>query len=318
MNIEASIREEKYAAWVVLPIEFDADRTTLSFQFDGMNFYTDNNRIEMNVEPFRNYRGTAPQPETTQIQHASIIGAALKSISDGSLSKVVVSCIKHEPRKLQSLDSIFEQLVTSYPHACVFALSHPDHGIWMGATPELLLYKDGSNYRTVSLAGTQAYTDENIMDWSDKLKHEQSLVTDFIIESILKSGAMNIKSKGPYTSQAGPLAHLKTDILFTSERDSRDIIKELQPTPAVCGVPRDAARDFIAANSNFDRRLYSGRIGFKLSDNRELHFVSLRCMQLFPDHFEIHVGGGVVAQSNAEEEWNETEIKANVLRKFLH
>jgi isochorismate synthase len=49
----------------------------------------------------------------------------------------------------------------------------------------------------------------------------------------------------------------------------------------------------------------------------EIHFVNLRCMQVFDDHFELHVGGGIVAGSTAADEWHETEIKANVLRNLL-
>jgi isochorismate synthase len=56
----------------------------------------------------------------------------------------------------------------------------------------------------------------------------------------------------------------------------------------------------------------------RFSTGDEIHFVNLRCMQVFSDHFEIHVGGGIVAGSTPEEEWHETELKANVLRNLIH
>ncbi len=318
MNIEQSISEGKYLARVVLPSEIDEARNIKYFEFDGENFQSDHNEGTLIIEPFREFSGIAPQPETTQMQHASVVAAALNEIDEGLIKKVVVSCIKHEPRNTKSLDVVFSELIANYPNAFVFVLNHPQHGAWMGATPELLLRKEDQNFQTVSLAGTQLYSGEKEIQWSDKLKSEQSLVTDFILESLSKCGAMNIASKGPYTSHAGPLVHLKTEIQFTGAIDSTEIIRQLQPTPAVCGVPRKAALQFIDRHSNFERRLYAGRIGLAMPNNRELHFVTLRCMQIFSDHFEIHVGGGIVAQSNAYDEWNETEIKANVLRKFLH
>jgi isochorismate synthase len=296
MNIEQSISEGKYLARVVLPSEIDEARNIQYFEFDGENFQSDHNEGTLIIEPFREFSGIAPQPETTQMQHASVVAAALNEIDEGLIKKVVVSCIKHEPRNTKSLDVVFSELIANYPNAFVFVLNHPQHGAWMGATPELLLRKEDQNFQTVSLAGTQLYSGEKEIQWSDKLKSEQSLVTDFILESLSKCGAMNI----------------------TGAIDSTEIIRQLQPTPAVCGVPRKAALQFIDRHSNFERRLYAGRIGLAMPNNRELHFVTLRCMQIFSDHFEIHVGGGIVAQSNAYDEWNETEIKANVLRKFLH
>jgi len=55
----------------------------------------------------------------------------------------------------------------------------------------------------------------------------------------------------------------------------------------------------------------------RFNSGDELQFVNLRCMQVFDDHFELHVGGGVVVGSSPEEEWQETEMKADVLRRFL-
>jgi isochorismate synthase len=318
MSIEQAIAGSKYESWIVLPVEFDPTRNTQHFQLKGELFQSDQRDASLIVEPFQAYSGIASQPETTKAQHAQVIADALKSIQEGRLTKVVVSCIKHETRSSKSLDEIFKQLIENYPNAFVFALNHPQHGVWMGATPELLLRKEGQHFQTVSLAGTQSYTANNEIIWSDKLKQEQSVVTDFIIESIRDCAAKQVTINGPFTSYAGPLAHLKTEIRFTGEMTSHEIIKNLQPTPAICGVPREEAMKFIETHSNFDRRLYAGRMGLVMPDNRELHFVTLRCMQVFSDHFEIHVGGGIVAQSNAEEEWNETEMKASVLRTFLH
>ena len=110
---------------------------------------------------------------------------------------------------------------------------------------------------------------------------------------------------------------MKTDIRFLSQISSSAIIDALQPTPAVCGLPREEALAFIQQHADFDRRLYAGRIGLHHPSGDEIHFVNLRCMQVFEDHFELHVGGGIVAGSIAADEWRETEIKADVLRAII-
>jgi isochorismate synthase len=209
-------------------------------------------------------------------------------------------------------------MAARYENAFVYIMHHPQYGIWMGATPELLLEKKEYTWHTVSLAGTQAFQAEKTITWSEKLKREQQLVTSYITDQLGELGASVLMVQGPYTAQAGPLSHLKTDISFTSSLNSSAIIEKLQPTPAVCGLPRDIALAFIAQNCDFERRLYAGRLGIVKANGNEIHFVNLRCMQVFDDHFELHVGGGIVAGSTPEDEWRETEMKADVLRSILH
>jgi isochorismate synthase len=317
MSIDAAISNNEYFAILVLPSQFDAARSPISLSLMDGTMTNASNNIALHLAPFAPYSGNAPQPETKREEHSQTIHKALAALEIGSLEKVVISCIKHAPRGHQSLDAIFDRLKEQYSGAMVYVLHHPDYGTWMGATPELLLHKKDSSFHTVSLAGTQPYAENHEMYWNEKLRREQSLVTDFILENIAHIGATDMRTDGPFTAKAGPLAHLKTDIHFTSAASTDNIIRQLQPTPAVCGLPRKNAMQFIQENSNSIRRLYAGRIGLRYNTGDEIHFVNLRCMQVFDDHFELHVGGGIVAGSIAEDEWHETEIKANVLRNLL-
>lgn len=314
MSIDDLIQKESFFAMCVLPLEFGAERTPHLFELNESSFQSKSGDT-FSVEPFNVFHGNNPQLETRREEHREIVQGALQSMDDGIFEKVVVSCIKHVPRGSQSLQTIFERLTDRYANAFVYALNHPVFGIWMGATPELLLHKKGAFYHTVSLAGTQPFSDN--LHWSDKLQREQQLVTDFIQQTIASCNGRLEKITGPYTTQAGPLAHLKTDLYFTSDSKSDFILKELQPTPAVCGLPRQAAHNFIRTHASFERRLYAGRLGIRFPSGDEIHFVNLRCMQVFDSHFELHVGGGIVEGSNAEDEWQETEMKADVLRKML-
>jgi isochorismate synthase len=317
MNIDAAISNKTPFAILVLPAEFDATRSPIAFEYVNGRFIQPDMQIELSLAPFSSYFGNETQAATSKETHAQLIHLALQRIESRELEKVVISCIKHAPRSAQTLDAIFHKLTAHYPTAMVYALHHPDYGTWMGATPELLLHKAGNRFHTVSLAGTQAYSDTHEIQWNEKLRREQSLVTDFIVQTIEQCGGVDITMHGPYTAQAGPLAHLKTNIHFTGSTAADQYIKQLQPTPAVCGLPREPALDFLNTHSTAQRRLYAGRIGLRYPSGDEIHFVNLRCMQVFEDHFELHVGGGIVTGSIAEEEWHETEIKANVLRNLL-
>lgn len=318
MSIDEAVARNECIAQYVLPIEFDAARKRTSLRFTSDNLYQSDEGIQLDISPFAPNFSHDTQPATSEDDHKISVRAALDAIQNGSFEKVVISCIKHAPRKATSLETLLLRLVERYPSAFVYMLHHPQFGIWIGATPELLLHKQGQRFRTVSLAGTQPFSADGPLVWSEKLKREQHVVTDFILEKLSVCNATHVELDGPYTAQAGPLAHLKTDIRFHSNQSSTSIISALQPTPAVCGLPREQALAFILAHAKFDRRLYCGRLGLSFPSRDEIHFVNLRCMQVFEDHFELHVGGGIVAGSTPEEEWRETELKADVLRNLLH
>ena len=90
----------------------------------------------------------------------------------------------------------------------------------------------------------------------------------------------------PYAIKAGNLWHIKTDISakLKPKQTLQPIIAALHPTPAVCGLPKQAAKDFITAFEGYDREYYSGFLGELNSDLASLKskqsdlFVNLRCM----------------------------------------
>ena len=92
----------------------------------------------------------------------------------------------------------------------------------------------------------------------------------------------------------------------------------LYPTPAVCGLPKGAARDFIVKNEYAPRQYYSGFVG-PLDPNGETHlFVSLRCMRIAEGECFLFAGGGLLADSDQEAEWRETEDKMETMGVLLH
>ncbi|MFM7726403.1 MAG: chorismate-binding protein, partial [Flavobacteriales bacterium] len=173
MSIDDIIANERFFATCVLPEEFDSTRTPIFFEYNRGTFQSASGATFI-AAPFASYHQNIPQLETPQSEHSKAVEAALQSIESGELEKVVISCIKHAKRTSLALQSIFDRLCGRYQNACVYALHHPAFGTWVGATPELLLYKQGMNYHTVSLAGTQPFSET--LQWSEKLQREQQLV----------------------------------------------------------------------------------------------------------------------------------------------
>ena len=97
----------------------------------------------------------------------------------------------------------------------------------------------------------------------------------------------------------------------------KNLIDSLHPTPAICGVPKWPATNFIGENEGYNRAFYAGYLGEINRNNETNLYVNLRCMQITQDHISLYIGGGITAASIAEKEWDETVFKAEVMKKIL-
>jgi isochorismate synthase len=203
----------------------------------------------------------------------------------------------------------FFKMTYTYGPTFVY-LANTSLGLWLGASPELLMFKKGERSFTVSLAGTKLVKDKS--PWTEKDKVEQQIVTDYIIDTVRANGASFIHTSPTFDVHAGHIKHLKTDIEFSSIPNVQEL---LHPTPAVCGLPREAAKEIIAKYEKNNRSLYSGFLG--LNGDNTSYYVNLRCMRIHDKHADVFVGAGITADSNPEQEWLETEAKADVMKKIL-
>ncbi|WP_350288720.1 isochorismate synthase [uncultured Croceitalea sp.] len=251
--------------------------------------------------------------------YLELINKAIKRIGDRELKKVVVSR-KITTQTQKNAFELFEQLLNVYPNAFKYLWFHPKVGMWLGATPETLLKVNKNSLTTTSLAGTLPAIDDDPPNWSTKEVEEQQLVTDYILTA-LSDTLINIEATVASSIKAGNLWHLKSIIRgdLNPETSLDEIIKVLQPTPAVCGVPKMAAKEFLIKNEGYDREFYTGFLGeLNFDASRTAHlYVNLRCMKLNGENATIFIGGGITKESNAESEWNETQYKSKTMLSLL-
>ncbi|MBN1598994.1 MAG: chorismate-binding protein [Bacteroidales bacterium] len=247
----------------------------------------------------------------------------IDKIRSGEFDKVVLSRVKIVEGEFTSrLIEIFKVLSDSYTNAFVYLFQVKGH-CWIGATPEPLICFENNELTTVSLAGTRTFTDENLKveNWNKKELKEQEYVTQFIENALSDYNIINYQKTGPYTKKAGRLLHLRTDFNFDIREIGdklHDLINALHPTSAVCGMPMERTREYIIGTEKHEREYYSGFLGpVGIKDKLQL-FVNLRCMKVFPDHLALYVGGGITSDSIAEDEWEETEIKAETLLSVVN
>ncbi len=91
----------------------------------------------------------------------------------------------------------------------------------------------------------------------------------------------------------------------------------MHPTPAVCGIPLDSAKQFIKQTEGYDRKYYTGFLGPCNVNGKTNLFVNLRCAELFANNINLYIGGGITKDSIPEKEWEETELKSKTLLSVL-
>ena len=214
----------------------------------------------------------------------------------------------------------FVRACNNYPRMMIYLCHTPVSGTWVGSTPEILLSGHGKEWHTVALAGTMPMQNEVMpMDWNKKNQDEQGYVADYI-RRIIKKFGNKMNEKGPYTARAGQLVHLKTDFYFLLKNTDNigNLLQDLHPTPAVCGLPKEDAFRFILENEGYDRSYYSGFIGWLDTEGHTDLYVNLRCMEIKPGETTLYAGGGILASSEIESEWTETGDKMNTMKSILY
>lgn len=295
----------------------------------------------------------APSEADSQARekHVSLVKSALEKLKSGELEKVVLS--RKEEINIPGVDPVelFRRLLKTYPAAFVYLWYHPATKVWLAATPETLLKMEGNRFKTMALAGTQKYQGTTEVEWGDKEKQEQLFVTDSILENLEKAGVSTeeIQRSEVYTTKAGNLLHLRTDItgqipstkfqIPNSEKAGVNaLVAALHPTPAVCGLPKKKAKEFILSEEGYDREFYTGFLGelnlqkniqrsrtgrnvenlaYRAVKQETALYVNLRCMKIEDDTVSIFVGGGITKDSDPEAEWEETVNKSQTMKKVL-
>ena len=257
-------------------------------------------------------------------------------LRDGTFQKIVLA----RSARLKATEhipplSLFARACKKYPRLFVALFSTERSGTWLIATPEILVSGKCGAMQTMALAGTMRLSGSQLgfdvsgsgfgkddIHWSTKNIQEQRYVETYITECI-EHYTSDFSVCGPYTSRAGDLVHLRSDISFSLNDTAHmgDLLNALHPTPAVCGMPKTATRNFIMHNESAPRNYYSGFAGTLNPDGDTNLFVTLRCMKIAqqhnaePDEYTLYAGGGLLKDSTCQSEWEETEAKMNTMRQ---
>ena len=244
----------------------------------------------------------------------------IEALRNNHFEKLVLSRSEKEENKVTiDKEGSFLSACQRYENSYVYFAYTPLTGAWMGSSPEVLLSNVSGKWMTVALAGTQSLSEGKLpQQWDYKNRIEQDVVSSYI-RQLLQNEGITLEETKPYSVKAGNLSHLRTDFYFSLPNSEQlgGLLKHLHPTPAVCGLPKQSAYQFILNNEGYDRKYYSGFIGrLNLEGTTEI-YVNLRCMHFNDTCSTLYAGGGLLASSTLEDEWIETEKKMQTMKNIL-
>ncbi len=254
-----------------------------------------------------------------------LIDHALSAIAAGQMDKVVLA---------RATDLWFSHTVSAASllaasrrvnHHCYhFMLAFDQHHAFVGSTPERLFLRQQSELMTEALAGTVASGEDDSQaaqnaHWlrnDDKNQRENLLVVDDICQR-LQGMVAGLDVMPAEVVRLRNVQHLRRRIHGELRQRSDELcLTHLQPTAAVAGFPRQPARDFIARHEPFTRQWYAGSLGY-LSRRKSEFSVSLRSALVEDRRVRLYAGAGIIAGSDAGQEWQEIDNKAAALATLL-
>ena len=251
------------------------------------------------------------------------VATAVARIRAGGLGKVVLAR-NLRATAAQPIDArvLLRRLASRYPACFTFACA----GL-IGATPELLIRRDGDRVSSLVLAGTAprgGSPDEDAalgvaMLASAKDVEEHEYAVESVREALAPLCASLEVEPRPSLLRLANVQHLATKVTgrLASDRSALSVAAALHPTAAVCGTPTDAAMDLIRELERTDRGRYAGPVGWLDAAGNGDWGIALRCAQLDGASARLFAGCGIVAGSDPAAELAEAQPKFRPMQYAL-
>ena len=195
-------------------------------------------------------------------------------------------------------------------------------------SPELFIRRHGDTLQTRPMKGTRprgGNAAEDLRLAEEMRADPKSRAENLMIVDLLRNDLGRISEIGSVRVRSlFDVETFDTVLQMTSTVQGRiashvgleQILRALFPCGSVTGAPKHRSRQIIAQLERRPRGIYTGSIGYLDADATLSLNVAIRTLELSPDRRGVlGIGGGVVADSTAQDEWNECFIKARFLTR---
>lgn len=282
----------------------------------------------LEASPASKVDGEAQLTSVASAEHFErAVAQAAAEIREGEYEKIVLAR-EVALRRSRPIDAFaaFRGLAERFPECTTFAVSEFET-TFIGASPELLVRREGRRASTMALAGSirrgaDPETDEHLGEQllaSAKNRKEHEIVVRRIERALGRFSAWIAAGQQPEVIKVKNIQHLATPIRaqLTEPRPVIELAGALHPTPAVGGEPWDSVKGRIPALEGFDRGWYTGGVGWMDQfEDGEFH-VALRSALIDDKQARLFAGCGIVGDSEPAAELAETETKLEALLPVL-
>lgn len=263
--------------------------------------------------------------QPSAVQWKADVAAAAAAVRSGAMRKVVLARQVKIANVGAGEADVIRRMRDGYPGCTVFAAGRGDR-CFVGATPELLVRVEGGTVTTGALAGSAprgATPDEDrgfgsalLASRKDRLEH--AVVVDDLRQTIDEVCTDVSAGATPSLLRVANVQHLFTPITGRL-RDLcvLDLVERLHPSPAVGGLPRDAALAWVNRHEGFDRGWYAGPIGWVDHRGEGEFAVAIRSALLRGREALLFAGCGIMGDSDPDLEYTESQLKLQSMLSAL-
>jgi salicylate biosynthesis isochorismate synthase/menaquinone-specific isochorismate synthase len=264
---------------------------------------------------------------TPPAHYEGAVARAVERIREGELEKIVLAreVRVHAGRPIDP-GPVLDGLRVGFPGCYCYLVGTPA-AAFAGASPELLVRREGGRAQTVALAGTtrrsadpavDAHLGEQLLQ-SAKEREEQAIVARRIVRTLERASVWVAAADDPVLVKVQNVQHLATPIRaqLAEPLSAMELVSLLHPTPAVGGEPWSRAAQLIPVLEGMDRGWYAGPVGWCEPGGDGEFCVALRCALLRGEVAHLYAGDGIVRDSVPSAELAETEVKLQALLPLL-
>ncbi|WP_459503217.1 isochorismate synthase DhbC [Bacillus sp. C1] len=272
-----------------------------------------------------------PVPAPSEYMHGVEQGVA--KIKDGDFKKIVLSrSLDLKSPEQVDIQKLLCDLAQHNKHGYTFAVDLPNDEersrTLIGASPELLVSRNGMQVISNPLAGSRPRSEDSIEDKrradellsSAKDLHEHAVVVEAVAAALRPyCRTLHVPEK-PSVINSETMWHLSTEVrgeLLDASVSSLELALALHPTPAVCGTPMEKAMKAIQEIEPFDREFFTGMLGWSDLNGDGEWIVTIRCAEVEENSLRLFAGAGIVAESKPEDELAETSAKFRTMLRAM-
>ncbi len=245
-------------------------------------------------------------------------GAAAQAVRARVFEKVVLARGLRVRVLGADTGQMLQQLRSGYPDCTLFAVAR-DGRCFLGATPERLVRLRGQEASVMALAGSapRGSTPEEDRRIGERLQAsakdriEHAVVVDALRAALADVAPQVFVSPVPELLRLQNVQHLQTSLAvkLSHARTVLELVERLHPSPAVGGVPRDAALRWIHEREGLDRGWYAAPVGWVNRRGEGEFAVAIRSALLDDEEALLYAGCGIVADSDPDQEYAESWLK---------